>query len=80
MIGVAPQKARVGVGRQGVGAGGAQGVQVEHDKAAMPQTPGNQRFLRNLVHWLASDEARYATGQLWVIDGGLSAQVQQMRL
>jgi len=26
------------------------------------------------------DEARYAAGQLWVIDGGLSAQVQQMKL
>ncbi len=34
----------------------------------------------NLVNWLASDEARYASGQLWVIDGGLSAQVQQMKL
>ena len=34
----------------------------------------------NLVRWLVSDEARYATGQLWVLDGGLSAQVQQMRL
>ena len=33
----------------------------------------------NLVTWLASDEARYASGQLWVLDGGLSAQVQQMR-
>lgn len=36
--------------------------------------------IANLVNWLASDEARYASGQLWVIDGGLSAQVQQMRL
>ncbi|WP_315928653.1 SDR family oxidoreductase [Mesorhizobium sp. SP-1A] len=36
--------------------------------------------IANLVNWLASDEARYATGQLWVLDGGLSAQVQQMRL
>ena len=26
------------------------------------------------------DEARYASGQLWVLDGGLSAQVQQMRV
>ena len=34
----------------------------------------------NLVNWLAGDEARYASGQLWVLDGGLSAQVQQMRL
>jgi NAD(P)-dependent dehydrogenase (short-subunit alcohol dehydrogenase family) len=36
--------------------------------------------IANLVNWLASDEARYASGQLWVLDGGLSAQVQQMRL
>jgi len=36
--------------------------------------------LANLVYWLASDEARYASGQLWVLDGGLSAQVQQMKL
>ena len=35
--------------------------------------------MANLVNWLASDEARYATGQLWVLDGGISAQVQQMR-
>ena len=34
----------------------------------------------NLVNWLASDEARYASGQLWVLDGALTAQVQQMRL
>ena len=32
-----------------------------------------------LVNWLAGDEARYATGQLWVLDGGISAQVRQMR-
>ncbi|MEO1122410.1 MAG: SDR family oxidoreductase, partial [Pseudomonadota bacterium] len=36
--------------------------------------------IANLVLWLASDEARYASGQLWVLDGGLSAQVQQMKL
>ena len=29
---------------------------------------------------LAGDEARYASGQLWVLDGGLSAQIQQMRV
>lgn len=40
-------------------------------------TPGD---VANLVNWLASDEARYASGQLWVLDGGLTAQVQQMRL
>lgn len=41
---------------------------------------GTPDDIANLVNWLASDEARYATGQLWVLDGGLSAQVQQMRL
>lgn len=36
--------------------------------------------IANLVNWLSGDEAAYASGQLWIIDGGLSAQVQQMRL
>lgn len=43
-------------------------------------TYGEPEDIANLVNWLASDEARYASGQLWVIDGGLSAQVQQMNL
>ena len=41
---------------------------------------GRPQEVAALVAWLASDEARYASGQLWVLDGGLSAQVQQMRL
>jgi dihydroanticapsin dehydrogenase len=41
---------------------------------------GTAEDIANLVNWLASDEARYASGQLWVLDGGLSAQVQQMKL
>ena len=41
---------------------------------------GEPEDIANLVNWLAGDEARYASGQLWVMDGGLSAQVQQMRL
>jgi NAD(P)-dependent dehydrogenase (short-subunit alcohol dehydrogenase family) len=41
---------------------------------------GQPSDVANLVLWLASDEAGYASGQLWVLDGGLSAQVQQMRL
>ncbi len=44
------------------------------------RTYGQPEDIANLVNWLASDEARYASGQLWVLDGGLSAQVQQMRL
>lgn len=41
---------------------------------------GSPDDVANLVNWLAGDEARYASGQLWVLDGGLSAQVQQMKL
>ncbi len=44
------------------------------------QTYGQPEDVANLVNWLAGNEARYASGQLWVLDGGLSAQVQQMRL
>ena len=36
---------------------------------------GTPEDMANLVNWLAGDEARYATGQLWVLDGGISAQV-----
>ena len=43
------------------------------------RTFGKPEDMANLVNWLASDEARYAAGQLWVLDGGLSAQVQQMK-
>ena len=43
------------------------------------RTIGTPDDMANLVNWLASDEARYATGALWVLDGGLSAQIQQMR-
>ena len=41
---------------------------------------GTPEDVASLVTWLASDEARYANGQLWILDGGLTAQVQQMKL
>jgi NAD(P)-dependent dehydrogenase (short-subunit alcohol dehydrogenase family) len=41
---------------------------------------GKPADVANLVLWLCSDEAGYASGQLWVLDGGLTAQAQQMRL
>jgi len=41
---------------------------------------GTPADIANLVNWLVSEEARYASGQLWVLDGGLTAQVQQMKL
>lgn len=67
------------------GAGsGAGGGTLENVKEAVRNVHpirnyGTPDDIANLVNWLASDEARYATGQLWVLDGGLSAQVQQMR-
>lgn len=44
------------------------------------RTYGTPDDMANLVNWLSSDEARYANGQLWVLDGGLSAQVQQIKI
>ena len=69
---------------EGDGSGGAGGdidtlQQAVRDVHPM-RTYGKPEDIANLVNWLASDEARYAAGQLWVIDGGLSAQVQQMKL
>ena len=68
----------------GEGSGGGGGTietlqQAVRDVHPM-RTYGTPEDVANLVTWLASDEARYASGQLWVLDGGLSAQVQQMRL
>ena len=68
----------------GDGSGGAGGnietlQQAVRDVHPM-RTYGTPEDIANLVNWLASDEARYASGQLWVLDGGLSAQVQQMKL
>ncbi|UTW13125.1 SDR family NAD(P)-dependent oxidoreductase [Marinobacterium rhizophilum] len=41
---------------------------------------GTPADIASLVNWLAGDESVYASGQLWILDGGLTAQVQQMRL
>lgn len=68
-------------GGAGSGAGGGTiDTVLDQVKAIHPtRTCGTPEDIANLVLWLASDEARYASGQLWVLDGGLSAQVQQMR-
>lgn len=68
----------------GAGSGGS-GRSIDELQGAVREIHPLRRYgtpddVANLVHWLASDEARYASGQLWVLDGGLSAQVQQMRL
>ncbi|MGC4111600.1 MAG: SDR family oxidoreductase [Nocardioides sp.] len=68
----------------GVGSGGA-GRSIEELQGAVRDVHPLRRYgtpedVANLVHWLASDEARYASGQLWVLDGGLTAQVQQMEV
>lgn len=68
----------------GAGSGGKGGTIDSLKEAVRNVHPirnyGTPDDIANLVNWLASDEARYATGQLWVLDGGLSAQVHQMRL
>lgn len=57
----------------------AETAREEQNRIHPLRTIGTPDDMANLVNWLASDEARYATGQLWVLDGGLSAQIQQMR-
>ena len=64
---------------------GADGRDIDELQQAVRDVHPMRRYgtpddIANLVNWLASDEARYASGQLWVLDGGLTAQVQQMRL
>ncbi len=69
---------------EGEGSGGEGGTIESLQQAVRDVHPmrnyGTPTDIANLVNWLASDEARYASGQLWVLDGGLSAQVQQMKL
>ncbi len=69
---------------EGEGSGG-QGGSIDSLQQAVRdvhplKTYGTPEDVANLVYWLASDEARYASGQLWILDGGLSAQVQQMHI
>ena len=68
----------------GEGSGGKGGTIETLQQAVRDVHPlrrfGTPNDIANLVNWLVSDEARYASGQLWVIDGGLTAQVQQMKL
>jgi len=68
----------------GEGSGGGGGDIAKLQQAVKDVHPmktyGTPTDVANLVNWLASDEARYASGQLWVLDGGLTAQVQQMNL
>lgn len=61
-------------------AGDIESLKEEVRRVHPMRTYGTPDDMANLVNWLAGDEARYASGQLWVLDGGLSAQVQQMRL
>ena len=68
----------------GAGSGG-EGRGIEELQEAVRAIHPMERYgtpedVAGLVAWLACDEARYASGQLWVLDGGLTAQVQQMRL
>ncbi|MDE0522811.1 MAG: SDR family oxidoreductase [Boseongicola sp.] len=67
---------------EGEGSGGGGRTITQLQKAVRDVHPmriyGAPEDIANLVNWLASDEARYASGQLWILDGGLSAQVQQM--
>ena len=44
------------------------------------RTVGRPDDIAGLAVFLASEEARYASGQLWIMDGGLTAQVQQLRI
>ncbi|MEQ9488499.1 MAG: SDR family oxidoreductase [Alphaproteobacteria bacterium] len=62
------------------GAGDIESLKDEVRRVHPLRRYGTPDDMANLVNWLAGDEARYASGQLWVLDGGLSAQVQQMRL
>ncbi|MCY4543545.1 MAG: SDR family oxidoreductase [Rhodobacteraceae bacterium] len=59
---------------------GTQDMRSKVERIHPTRTMGTPQDIAGLVLWLASDEARYASGQLWIMDGGLTAQVQQMQL
>jgi NAD(P)-dependent dehydrogenase (short-subunit alcohol dehydrogenase family) len=40
--------------------------------------PGKPEEVAALVAWLASDEAAYATGQSYILDGGMTQQVVKL--
>ena len=40
--------------------------------------PGKPEEVAALVVWLASDEAAYATGQSYILDGGMTQQVVKL--
>ena len=56
-----------------------QQVEIEARRIHPMRRIGRPEDVASLALWLASDEAGYASGQLWTLDGGLTAQVQQMR-
>jgi NAD(P)-dependent dehydrogenase (short-subunit alcohol dehydrogenase family) len=60
--------------------GDSESVKAEARRVHPIGRTGTPEDVASLATWLAGDEARYASGQLWVLDGGLTAQVQQMRL
>jgi hypothetical protein len=41
---------------------------------------GTPEGVANPMHRLAPDEARYASGRLWVLGGGPTTQVQQLKV
>ena len=61
-------------------AGNTERIRQEARRVHPVRRYGTAEDVANLVNWLAGEEAGYASGQLWVLDGGLSAQVQQMRV
>ena len=50
----------------------------QHDRPALPEgRPGNAHEIAAMIAFLASPDARYATGASFVIDGGLSLTAAQ---